>query len=194
MSEELYQQIPLELTLRELRYTVIEKGRRTKTIEIIMTLTDAEQYMTEDIAQLYGFRWNCGLDIRSLKSNLNLGHLRCKTLQMIECELWTTILGYNLIRTTAAGAALLHGRRPRQISFTCTCQLVLASWMLFSCQHEPDVLDDLVPYVFAQLASCEVANRPGRLEPRVLKRRRHGYKLMLKPRDLLKAELLKKCT
>ena len=83
MSEELYQQIPLELTLRELRYTVTEKGRRTKTIEIITTLTDAEQYTSEDIAQLYGFRWNCELDLRSLKSNLNLGHLRCKTPQMI---------------------------------------------------------------------------------------------------------------
>jgi hypothetical protein len=194
MSEELYQQIPLELTLRELRYTVTEKGRRTQTIEIITTLTDAEQYTSEDIAQLYGFRWNCELDLRSLKSNLNLGHLRCKTPQMIECELWTTILGYNLIRATAAGAALLHGRRPRQISFTCTCQLVLASWMLLSCQRNPDASDDFIPHVLEQLASCEVANRPGRIEPRVIKRRRQGYKLMLKPRDVLKAELLKKCT
>jgi hypothetical protein len=194
MSEELYQQIPLKLTLRELRYTVTEKGRRTKNVEIITTLSDAEQYTTEDIAELYGFRWNCELDIRSLKSNLNLGHLRCKTPQMIERELWTTILGYNLIRATAAGAALLHGKQPRQISFTCTCQLVLASWMLLSCQRNPDVLDDFIPHVLEQLASCEVANRPDRIEPRVLKRRRQGYKLMTKPRDVLKAELLKKCT
>jgi hypothetical protein len=194
MSEELYQQIPLKLTLRELRYTVTEKGRRTKNVEIITTLSDAEQYTTEDIAELYGFRWNCELDIRSLKSNLNLGHLRCKTPQMIERELWTTILGYNLIRATAAGAALLHGKQPRQISFTCTCQLVLASWMLLSCQRNPDVLDDFIPHVLEQLASCEVANRPNRLEPRVLKRRRHGYKLMTKPRDVLRAELQKKCT
>jgi hypothetical protein len=48
--------------------------------------------------------------------------------------------------------------------------------------------------VLEQLASCEVANRPDRIEPRVLKRRRHAYKLMTKPRDVLKAELLKKCT
>jgi hypothetical protein len=194
MSEELYQQIPQQLTLRELRYTVTESGRRTKTIEIITTLTDALEYTAEEIAELYGFRWNCELDIRSLKSNLNLGHLRCKTPQMIERELWTTILGYNLIRATAAGAALLHGKRPRHISFTCTCQLVLASWMLLSCQRNPNALDDFIPHVLEQLASCQVANRPDRLEPRVLKRRRHGYKLMLKPRDVLKAELLKKCT
>jgi len=113
---------------------------------------------------------------------------------MIECEPWTTILGYNLIRATAAGAVLLHGKQPRQISFTCTCQLVLASWMLLSSQRNPDASDDFIRHVLEQLASCEVANRPGRLEPRVLKRRRHGYKLMTKPRDVLKADLLKKCT
>jgi putative transposase len=40
-----------------------------------------------------------------------------------------------------------------------------------------------------QIAACEVANRPGRLEPRVLKRRRHGYKLMQQPRQVLHAKL-----
>jgi len=94
---------------------------------------------------------------------------------------------------TVSSSALVHGRQPRQISFTCTCQQVLASWMLLSSQHNPDVMDDFVSEVLEQLASCEVANRPGRSEPRVLKRRRHGYKLMLQPRAVLKAELLKKC-
>jgi len=36
-----------------------------------------------------------------------------------------------------------------------------------------------------------VANRPGRIEPRVLKRRRHGYPLMTRPRAQLRKELLK---
>ncbi|MFM7561609.1 MAG: IS4 family transposase, partial [Planctomycetota bacterium] len=48
MTEELYQQIPQQLTLRELRYTVTESGRRTKTIEIITTLTDAQEYTAEE--------------------------------------------------------------------------------------------------------------------------------------------------
>ena len=43
--------------------------------------------------------------------------------------------------------------------------------------------------LLAQIASCQVANRPGRLEPRVLKRRRHGDKLMQQPRAVLKARL-----
>lgn len=114
---------------------------------------------------------------------------------MVHCELWTTILGYNLIRTTAAGAALLHDKQPRQISFTSTCQYVLASWMQLSCGWiEASNLEEYLHLMLRQIAGCEVANRPGRLEPRVLKRRRHGYTLMQKPRHELRRELRKHCT
>lgn len=62
--------IPATLELRELRYAVVEKGRRTKTITVVTTLLDVEQYSKEDIAQLYGFRWHSELDIRSIKQTL----------------------------------------------------------------------------------------------------------------------------
>lgn len=195
MDEATYQKIPETLELREIRYSVAEPGRRTRSIDVITTLTDAEEYTRDDIAQLYGFRWNAELDIRSIKSNLNLVHVRCKSPEMVRRELWTTLLAYNLIRTTAAAAALLHGKQPRQISFTGTCQYVLASWMSLSCELIPAsrlVLHGLT--MLRHIAACEVANRPGRLEPRVLKRRKHGYKLMQKPRPTLRAELRKHCT
>jgi len=195
MDEATYQKIPQTLELREIRYTVVESGRRTCKIDIITTLTDAEEYTSEEIAQLYGFRWNAELDIRSIKANLNLAHVRCKSPKMVRREFWATLLAYNLIRTTAAAAALLHGKQPRQISFTATCQYVLASWMSRSCGLIP--AEQLVFHCLSMLrhiATCEVANRPGRLEPRVLKRRKHGYKLMQKPRETLRAELHKHCT
>jgi len=144
---------------------------------------------------LFGFRWNSELDIRSIKSSLNPAHVRCKSPEMVHREVWTTILGYNLIRTTAAGAALLHGKKPRQISFSSTCQYVLASWMQLSCGLIPaSGLEEYLELMLRQIAGCEVANRPGRLEPRVLKRRRHGYKPMHKPRRQLRRELRKHCT
>lgn len=191
MDQEIYDTIPETLELREIRYNIVRPGYRSQTITIATTLTDAELYSKEEIAALYGFRWNSELDIRSLKQTLNLTHVRCKSPEMVRKELWTTLLGYNLIRTTAAAAAVLHGKQPRQLSFTSTCQYMLASWMLFS--GELLTAADWSAYclrMLAQIASCEVANRPGRLEPRVLKRRRHGYKLMQKPRAVLRAELL----
>jgi putative transposase len=195
MDEETYAQIPERLELREIRFNIVEPGRRTRTIDVITTLVDADEYSKEDIAQLYGFRWNSELDIRSIKASLNLGHVRCKSPEMVHREVWTTILAYNLIRTTAAGAALVHDKQPRQISFTSTCQYVLASWMqLSSGLIEESRLEDYLYLMLKHIAACEVANRPGRLEPRVLKRRRHRYPLMQEPRDTLRAKLRDECT
>ena len=127
MDEATYATIPATLTLREIRFSIVEPGRRTKVLTIVTTLTDSEVYSKADIAELYGDRWNSELDLRSIKQSLNLSHVRCKSPAMVRRELWTTLLGYNLIRTTAAAAALLHNKQPRQISFTTTCQYVLAS-------------------------------------------------------------------
>jgi putative transposase len=190
MDQATYEAIPDTLEMREIRYHVVQPGYRSKTITIATTLIDAEMYSKEDIAQLYGFRWNSELDIRSIKRSLNLCHVRCKSPEMVRKELWTTLLGYNLIRTTAAAAASLHDKQPRQISFTSTCQYVLSSWMLLSCQRiAAECLESHCRELLSQIAVCEVANRPGRLEPRVLKRRRHGYKLMQEPRSVLREKL-----
>jgi hypothetical protein len=114
---------------------------------------------------------------------------------MVRREVWTTMLGYNLIRATAAGAALVHGKQPRHISFTSACQYVWASWMpLSSGLIQESRLEDYLRTMLQQIAGCEVGDRPGRLEPRVLKRRRHRYKLMRKSRKALREELRQECT
>ena len=191
MDPATYATIPDTLELREIRDHVVEKGRRTQLLTVVTTLTDAEVDSPEEIAERYGFRWNAELDIGSIKPAWHLCHVRCKSPEMVRKELWTTRLGYNLIRTPAAAAALLHDKPPRPISFTGTCQSVLASGMLLSC--DLIAAERIAAHgrkLRSQIAECEVAHRPGRLEPRVLKRRRHGYKLMPEPRALLKARLM----
>lgn len=190
-----YATIPETLELRELRYSVVEKGRRTKTITVVTTLLDVEQYSKEDIAELYGFRWHSELDIRSIKQNLNLGHVRCKSPAMVRIEFRTTFLAYNLVRLTGASAAVSSDQKPRAISFTSTCQFVLSGWALRATGlMSQATLRMQSEELLKRIAECQVGNRPGRLEPRVIKRRRHGYPLMQKPRNILRAELRKHCT
>jgi len=190
MSKEQYDQIPETLTLREVKFTVTVPGRRTQTITIITTLTDPKAYSREDLAELYGFRWNAELDIRQIKQTLHLDHVRCKTPQMVRRELWVTLLAYNLIRKVIATSAAVHKKRPRQLGFTLACQSLLASWMLFSTGSCNDS-HAMYCMILAHMAANEVANRPGRIEPRVLKRRRHRYPLMQRSRAQLRAELQK---
>ncbi|MCX7419150.1 MAG: IS4 family transposase [Planctomycetia bacterium] len=88
MDPATYETIPelmtlreLLMTLRELQFPVIKPGYRTQQITIVTTLTDTEVYSKADIAELYGFRCNAELDIRAIKQNLNLNHVRCKSPQ-----------------------------------------------------------------------------------------------------------------
>ncbi len=190
MDEATYALIPENMVLREIRFNVFEPGYRVQALTVVTTLTDPEAFTTEDIAQLYGFRWNSELDIRSIKQSLHLDHVRCKSPEMVRKEVWTTLLGYNLVRTTAAAAALLHGRQPRQISFTGTCQHLLSSWMVLSTAIlDPKAALRLCQTLLKRISQVVVANRPGRIEPRVLKRRRHRYPLMRKPRLQLQKQL-----
>ena len=188
MFQEQYARIPETLTLREVKFHVTVPGRRTQTITLITTLTDPQAYSKEDLAELYGFRWNVELYIRHIKQTLHLDHVRCKTPAMVRRELWVTLLAYNLIRKVIATSAALHQKQPRHLGFTLACQSILASWMVLSTGSCRDSCA-IYTMTLAHIAAHEVANRPGRIEPRVLKRRRHRYPLMQRPRRQLRAEL-----
>lgn len=188
MSPQEYAQIPETMELREIRFQVTEPGKETEIITVVTTLTDPAEYSKEDIAELYGYRWNAELDIRQIKQTLNLDHVRCKSPDMVHRELWVTLLAYNLIRKLIATSAAVHEKQPRKLGFTLACQSVLSSWMLLStgsCSNPKAMYDVML----RNIAANEVGNRPGRIEPRVLKRRRHRYPLMKRPRQELQAEL-----
>lgn len=188
MSQSDYQKIPEQLHLRELHFNVHVPGRRTETLTVVTTLTDPTAYSAEDIAALYGYRWNVELDIRQIKQTLGLDHVRCRSPRMVRRELAVTLLAYNLIRKVIATAAAVHGKRPRQLGFTRACQEVLSSWMLISTGACRDA-KGLWHSMLRRIAAHEVANRPGRIEPRELKRRKHRYPLMTEPREQLREEL-----
>ena len=190
MSVEQYQHVPETLTLREVQFNVTAPGRRTEPLIIVTTLTDPGTYSKEDIAQLYRFRWNVELDILQIKQTLHLDHVRCKSPDMVRRELWVTLLAYNLIRKVIAASAVMHDRQPRHLGFTRACQTILAAWMLLSTDTCRDGVA-LHQTILAHIAANTVADRPGRIEPRALKRRRKRYPLMIRPRQQLRAELMK---
>ena len=72
-------------------------------------------------------------------------------------------------------AAHFGGVLLRRLSFTRTCALLLdlRGWLLPGLD-----LESLLGY----LGSLVVPHRPGRFEPRVVKRRRHRYPMMKIPR------------
>jgi len=181
MDQQTYAEFPEQLTVRELRVRVGRRGFRTQVFVVVTTLLDARLYSAHDLAELYGQRWHCELDLRSIKAALGMDVLRCRTPEMVRKELWMYVLAYNLIRAVMVRAALSKGLRPRQLSFTGALQavngftpaLVLA---------EGAVVVALLDALLESVAAHRVGQRPNRVEPRAVKRRPKAHKLLSVPR------------
>jgi hypothetical protein len=179
MSAEQYATLPDELTLREVRIRVVQKGFRTQSLVIATTLLDAQQYPPEEIAQLYRQRWQAELHLRSLKIVLQMDHLRCKTPERVRNEFWTHLLGYNLIRGVMAAAAFQSGKSPWEISFKGTLQ-TLGQFLPMLLSRVSDAM--WCEVLLTAVATHIVGNRPDRFEPRLVKRRPKPYKHLREPR------------
>jgi hypothetical protein len=176
--------------LHQARTADFRRGRHLgKADHVVTSLCDAEEYASEEIAELYRSRWLVELDIRAVKITLDMDVLRCKTPEMVRRELWTHLLAYNLIRRTILQSAQASGLSPRELSFTAAMQAIAASWAI-AALDDSRTLTLLVDAHLANLAGHRVGHRPNRVEPRAVKRRPKPHRLLTKPRAEARAELL----
>jgi hypothetical protein len=188
MDQETYERMPESFELRLIHVDISEPGFRTESLDIVTTLTDAKEYSRDDIAELYRKRWLVELDIRSIKCAMGMDKLRCKTPEMVRKEIWTCLLAYNLIRQKMLQAALEKDISPRAMSFTNAMQVVAAGWMVMPLLNR-QTQAVLVAVELQSIASQIVGNRPGRVEPRAVKRRPKPYRLLTMARSAAQALL-----
>ncbi len=112
-----------------------------------------------------------------------------QTPEMVRKEMWTCLLAYNLIRQTMLQSAQEAGVSPRALSFTAAMQSIAASWLVIVLSDDA-LATLLIDAASVSLAEHVVGNRPGRHEPRAIKRRPKPHDLMTKPRDQARAELI----
>lgn len=175
MSQADYEQAPDSMTVRELR----TGGKTLVTTLLCPKLTDKAA-----LRALYRDRWHVELDLRNIKTTLGMERLSCQTPEMAIKEIWVYLLAYNLIRLMMAQAALLTHRLPRQLSFKHTVQIWIA-WTYHANRFDYDKLYGL----FVLIAQQRVGERPGRIEPRALKRRPKPYPLLTEPREIARAHI-----
>lgn len=177
MDKEMYARMPAQLDLRLIQVKIAERGFRTKSLNIVTTLTDAKQYGVDDLVTLYRERWNVELDIRSIKVAIGMDDLRCLSPEMVHKEIWACLLAYNLIRQKMLQAAKQRAQLPRRLSFTNALQVVAGAWMVMPLLDRT-TQGVLVRAELISIASQIVGKRPGRSEPRAVKRRPKAYRLL----------------
>jgi hypothetical protein len=191
-----YKSLPEYITIREARIQVAQTGFRTKSIVVVTTLLNPKQATKEDLAALYFARWNNELDLRSLKSTMQMHHLRCKTPELVHKEVWAHILAYNLIRTIMAQAASRNRIEPRTVSFKGALQTLEAFQPLIDLRasHDAAYRMRLYHHLLDAVGTHRVADRPNRYEPHAKKKRRNHYAWLTKPRAELKRQMAKGVT
>ena len=175
MSTEQYQAAPESITVREFKAS----GKI-----MVTTMTHPKTESKIALKQLYKKRWSVELDIRDIKHTMGMGTLSCKTPDMAIKEIWVYLLAYNLIRLIMLQSALLVGIMPRSISFKHCLQL----WLLVA--HQIDLLDQAQQETLLLMISQKrVDNRPGRIEPRAVKRRPKQHALLVVPRKQARKQI-----
>ena len=135
---------------------------------------------------LYKSRWHVELDIRHIKDTLGMNIVTCKTPEMVEKEIWTYLLAYNLLRMLMAQSASLADVLPRHLSFKHCLQLWLSAQPLLNGMDEVQLA-----MLFLLMSEQRVGNREGRIEPRAVKRRPKAYPLLMVPRHKAREAVLK---
>jgi Transposase DDE domain len=193
LDRQTYKELPEYIAVRETRIRVAQRGFRTRVVVVVTTLLDPQQTTKEDLATLYRARWNNELDLRSIKSTMQMHDLRCRTPELVRKEIWTHVLAYNLIRTIMAQAAATHDLLPRAVSFKGTIQALEAFQPVIELQGARNTVDRVRLYriLLDAIATHRVADRPDRYEPRVKKQRRNHYGWLTTTRAEVKRKMAK---
>ena len=165
MTDSDYDQLPGEMKIRIVEYHVLRRGYRTKRITLVTTLTNSSKYEAAELAALYQRRWEIEGHLRELKTTMKMDVLHTKTVDGVTKELLAYAMAYNLVRLTMLKAAKRQGVAVERVSFV-----------------------DALRWLSATDGNAELSklilnpDRPGRVQPRAVKRRPKSYKLLTEHR------------
>lgn len=182
-SEDEWRELPEQLHLRQIKVTVNTPGFRAKTFYIVTTLIDARSYSTADLADLYFQRWDVELFFRDIKTTMGMDILRCHSPAMVEKEILMHLIAYNAVRLLMLDSAKTVDQLPRKISFKASVQ-ALRQWepQLNRTGMSESERRRMMSLLIETIAATTLSHRPGRREPRCVKRRPKPFALLSTPR------------
>lgn len=183
LTDKEWDALPDQITVRIIRFTVNVRGHRTRVV-VVTSLLDPVLYPAHELIALYRRRWEMELTFRHLKTTMGMEQLRCKSPEMARKELLAYLVAYNLIRCLMAEAVAEAGVMMARVSFKGTVDAVRNYSAEMRAAKSRKQREELWIKLVASIAADLVPDRPGRREPRAVKRRPKPYARLNKPRRL----------
>lgn len=174
LSDVEWKALPETQLVRVLRFRLSCAGCRTNEIVLMTTLLDPKLYPAEEILAAYGKRWRLEMCLDDLKTTLGMEMLSCLSPDMLRKELTVFLIAHNLVRWIMAQAAGAGTVELDRISFKGTLdgfrQLSVGASQIRGPGRKKRVAA-LWRQFLEIVASDPVPLRPGRQEPRAVKKR-----------------------
>ena len=187
LEPELYATLPETMLLREVRFFIHIKGFRTQVVTLVTTLLDHHIYTRELLAELYGLRWQVEIDLRHLKTTMQMEHIHSKTPEMVRKEFYVHLLAYNLIRATLWEAGIKHEVHPLKLSYKGAMQHVLNFIPILAIMENRDAVYAVMLTIISQEKLLE---RPFRVEPRMVRAKKRSFPRLTRPRQEVRQKLI----
>jgi hypothetical protein len=182
LTPEQWAALPEEIQVRIVRFTAACRGFRTQRITLVTTLLDADRYPAAELVALYLRRWRIELCLRDVKTTMGLEQLRCQSPAMVRKELLAGLIAHNLIRCVMAEAAQRYEVELERLSFKGAVDALRQYSAVLAQARTNRQKRTLWQDLLRTLARDPVPLRPGRAEPRAVKRRPKPFPLLNRPR------------
>ncbi len=183
LSKEEWIALPDKMELRIIRSKGPNREGKQRVRYVVTTLLDPVKYPAEEVSSLYHHRWEIEVRFRDIKTTLGMDMLRTKSPDMIQKEILMHMIVYNLLRLLMLKSGQLHGVNHRRLSFKGALQVMEENRSNFGkVVNHPQLRAKEMTHFWAQIAERYVTERPGRNEPRRVKRRPKCTHWLQKPR------------
>jgi ribosomal protein L17 len=189
LPEAIWRALPKEITVRIVRGSCHVKGFRVRRLTLVTTLLDPKAYPAREILQAYLRRWRLEMCLDDLKTTLEIDTLRGRSPQMLQKELYAHLIAHNLIRCTMAEAAAQQSVPLERLSFKGTLDALRQFTQAMSQARTQKKRSELWAKLLKTLADDLVPHRPGRREPRAVKRLKNTYPRLSVPRHIFRDPL-----
>lgn len=182
MSKRLWSKLPESITVRQIRVSVQRPGFRAEELFLVTTLIDAATWPVAVLARLYLRRWRVELNFDDIKTTMHASAMRCQSPEMVRRELLMHAIAYNLIRRVMLEGARQEYKPLDQISFKGTLDTVRHWQHTIAAKRGRFAREQALEEMLRLCARDLLPVRPGRSEPRAIKRRPKPYQYLTSPR------------
>jgi len=181
--------LPTHMTVRAVKGSCYQKGFRVRRVTVVTTLLDHELYPAQQILQAYLRRWRLEMCLDDLKTSLQMETLRGRAPATLQREMFARLIAHNLVRCTMAQAASQHGVPLERLSFKGSLDAVRHFAHAMARARARSRRQRLWQLLLQTLARDLVPERPGRREPRAIKRKKNKYPRLHAPRHKFRDHL-----